>query len=105
MEMMLLDVMKTIETLQINMESLAKSTELEEVKKNLKFYTPLHMIKELREDFSDLTKVTDFTHLKQIVNEIEVQLNGIISRDELITRLTVFDSERRGELKDRPTIG
>jgi hypothetical protein len=61
-------------------------------------------VKEIRDDIVDFVKKDDFNIIAREIDYMKKDLLKTVSKEEIMTRLTVFNSEMNTKLLDRPTI-
>ena len=67
-------------------------------------YTPLRITKGIRDDLGDIIKKEEFDVLSREMSFLKKDLGKLISKEELMTRLNVFNSDVNAKLNERPTI-
>ena len=58
----------------------------------------------IRDDIGDFVKKDDFNIVAREIDYLKKDLTKTVSKEEVMTRLTVFNSEMNTKLLDRPTI-
>jgi hypothetical protein len=62
------------------------------------------MLREMQDDVGDFIKRDDFNIMARELEYFKKEVGRLCSKDELMTRLNVFNSEVNVKLHDRPTI-
>ena len=62
------------------------------------------MIKDIKEDFSELIKKEEFNIVEREIAYLRKDLGRLCTKDEVMTRLNVFNAELSTKLHERPTI-
>jgi hypothetical protein len=65
---------------------------------------PMSVIKNIQEDISDFIKKEEFNIWARDMDFLRKDLGKLCSKEELMTRLNVFNSDVNIKLHDRPTI-
>lgn len=93
-----------VEVLKMNMETVVKKRDLDQVYHKMQDYAPLKMIKDMQEDIGDFVNREEFNITLREIDFVKRDLGQLCSKEELMTRLNVFNSEVNIKLHDRPTI-
>lgn len=88
----------------MNMENYANRSELEKLANQMQNYAPLQHLQNLKDDISDIVKKEDFNIMTRDLDYLKKDLGKLCSKEELMTRLNVFNSDVNTKLHDRPTI-
>ena len=86
------------------MDNFAGKSDVDKLARTLSEYAPLFHVKELRNDIQDFVKRDDFNIVARELEYVKKDLGKLCSKEEMMTRLTVFNSEVNTKLMDRPTI-
>ena len=88
----------------MNLEGTAKLQDIDDLSKRLQDYAPIHMLKDVQDDLSELIRKEEFNIVARELDYLKKDLGRLCSKEELMTRLNVFNSEVNIKLHDRPTI-
>lgn len=93
-----------VQVTKMNLENMASKNDVDEVSRNLIQYAPLQQIKDLREDVGDFIKKEEFNIVARELDYMKKDISRHCSKEEMMTRLNVFNSDINTKLQDRPTI-
>ena len=86
------------------MEHLATKAELDTIERGLMSYAPLQILNDLRDDIADFVKKEDYNIIAREMDYVKKDLAKLVSKEEIMTRLNVFNSDINTKMMDRPTI-
>ena len=75
------------------MENMASKADLDTLERGLCLYTPLQQFTDLREDIADFVKKEDHNILARETDYMKKDLSKLVSKEEIMARLNVFNSE------------
>ena len=88
----------------MNLENLASKNDMDEISRSLIGYAPMEKLKDLTEDVRDFVKKEDFNIVAREMDYLKKDLGKLCSKEEMMTRLNVFNSDVNTKMLDRPTI-
>ena len=90
--------------MKMNMDGFAMKIDVDKVSKMFDHYAQVSHVKDLKDDIADFVKKDDFNIVAREIDYMKKDLLKTVSKEEIMTRLTVFNSEMNTKLLDRPTI-
>jgi hypothetical protein len=87
----------------MNQNSFAKNEDVEAIYKKLNDYAQTYVIRDLQDSLGDVIKKEEFNVVYGDIEYLKKDLGKLISKEEFMTRLNVFNSEVNSKLADRPT--
>jgi hypothetical protein len=64
----------------------------------------IYQVKDIKDDIKDFVKSEEFNNVAREVEYLKKDLSKLCTKEELITRLNVFNSDVNVKLQERPTI-
>ena len=83
---------------------MASKNDMDEISRSLIGYAPMEKLKDLTEDVRDFVKKEDFNIVAREMDYLKKDLGKLCSKEEMMTRLNVFNSDVNTKMLDRPTI-
>ena len=87
----------------MNQNSYAKNEDIEAIYKKLNEYAQAYVVRDIQDSFGDVIKKEEFNVVYGDIEYLKKDLGKLISKEEFMTRLNVFNSEVNSKLADRPT--
>ena len=94
-----------IGVMKLSCDSMINRNDLDEVNNRFKEYTPMQLYRDLKEDISDFVKKEDVNILTRDMEFVQKDIGRLCTKEELMTRLNVFNADVNAKMQDRPTIG
>jgi Ca2+-binding EF-hand superfamily protein len=83
---------------------MASKNDVDELSRTLITYAPMSHLKSLKDDVNDFVKKEDFNITARELEYLKKDLGKLCSKEEIMTRLNVFNSDMNTKMMDRPTI-
>lgn len=77
---------------RLKFEETPSKKDMEDLKKRIEDYAPLHMMKDLTENVQEKVSRSDFSVVQSEINYLRKDLSKMCSKEEFLTRLNVFNS-------------
>lgn len=94
-----------IGVMKLTCDSMINRNDLDEVNNRFKEFTPMQLYRDLKEDISDFVKKEDVNILSRDMEFVQKDIGRLCTKEELMTRLNVFNADVNAKMQDRPTIG
>ena len=88
----------------MSIDTSAKLTDLDKVKEKMNALTPLTLFQNMADDIGDMARKDDLEKIKRELDFIKKDFDSMCTKEEMIKRLNVFNSDVNTKLMDRPTI-
>ena len=86
------------------MENCATKIDLSKMSDKMSEYATAAHLKALSDDIGNMIKLEDFNILSRDIDRFKRDMGRLCTKEELMTRLNVFNSDVNTKLHDRPTI-
>ena len=83
---------------------MATKNDVDEMQRSLITYAPMQHLNSLKDDISDFVKKEDFNIIAREMEYLKKDLGRLCTKEEIMTRLNVFNSDVNTKMMDRPTI-
>lgn len=93
-----------VQVTKMNMENLATKSELDATERSLMNYAPLQRLTDIQEDICDFVKKEEYNIIAREMDYLKKDMSKLVSKEEIMTRLNVFNSDINTKMMDRPTI-
>ena len=67
-------------------------------------YAPLQRLTDIQEDICDFVKKEEYNIIAREMDYLKKDMSKLVSKEEIMTRLNVFNSDINTKMMDRPTI-
>jgi len=93
-----------IEILKLQHENFAQRSDLDVINDSLQEYTPMRLYRDMKDDIKDFVPMDEFLVVQNDMQNITKDVGRYCTKDEMMTRLNVFNSDVNTKMHDRPTI-